>query len=357
MKQKNLWITVGIPGAGKSTYLAKDRKAGTVVSRDAIRFSLLQEDEDYFAHEDQVWDLFIKLIRQRFEEGYTMVYADATHLNRASRKKLINALDLDTDIEINCLFFNVPLDVAIERNEQRTGRALVPRSVIRRMYNQLEKPTHDEGFTKIRQINADGSEALYELPSDPRIWLISDLHFNHDREFIWGARGFYDVEEMNEQIISRFNSKVAPNDIVYILGDICLGGGDEARLAENQELIERLNGTIHIIRGNHDTDRRVRMYEACKNVEGPVLWADMINYKGYHFYLSHFPTMTGNLEKESLKQCTCNLFGHTHQTSNFYMDMPFMYHVGVDSQNCYPVLLDDIIEEMNNKVKECLEEI
>lgn len=357
MKQKSLWITVGIPGSGKSTYLAKSHEPKVIVSRDAIRFCLLQEDDDYFAHEDQVWDLFIKTIQQRFEAGCTEVYADATHLNRASRKKLINALDLDADIEINCLYFNTPLDVAIERNEQRTGRSLVPRSVIRRMYNQMEKPTHDEGFTKIRQIAADGSETLYEAPTEPRIWLTSDLHFNHNREFIWGARGFYNVEEMNEQIISRFNSKVAPNDIVYILGDICLGGGDEARLAENQKLIERLNGTIHIIRGNHDTDRRVQMYEACKNVEGPILWADMINYKGYHFYLSHFPTMTGNLEKESLKQCTCNLYGHTHQQSNFYMDMPFLYHVGVDSQNCYPVLLDDIIEEMQNKVQECLEEI
>jgi hypothetical protein len=35
------------------------------------------------------------------------------------------------------------------------------------------------------------------------------------------------------------------------------------------------------------------------------------------------------------------------------MDMPFMYHVGVDSHNCYPVLLDDIIEEMHQKVEEC----
>lgn len=356
MKQKSLWIPVGIPGAGKSTYLADTI---VKVSRDAIRFSLLKEGEDYFAHEDKVWELFVQTIQERLNEGWDRVYADATHLNRAARKKLMNALDLE-GVEVNCLYFNTPLDVALERNDKRTGRALVPRSVIRRMYNQLEKPTHDEGFTKILQINADGSETLYEAPTEPRIWLTSDLHFNHDREFIWGARGFYDVEEMNEQIISRFNSKVAPNDIVYILGDICLGGGNEAMLAANQQLIERLNGTIHIIRGNHDTDRRVQMYESCENVKGPVLWADLINYKGYHFYLSHFPTMTGNLDdKKPLKARTINLCGHLHITDPLYhiAQAGATYHVELDAHNCYPVLLDDIIEEMQNKVQECLEEI
>jgi calcineurin-like phosphoesterase family protein len=189
------------------------------------------------------------------------------------------------------------------------------------------------------------------------IWLTSDWHFNHDREFIWKARGFSSVQEMNEAIIQRHNALVRPDDDVYVLGDSSLGGGDTQIFTANKALIERLNGKLHIIRGNHDTDRRVAMYESCKNVVGPILYADMLHYKGYHFYLSHFPTLTSNLEKESLKQCTCNLFGHTHQTTNFHLDMPFMYHVGVDSHNCEPVLLDNIIEEMKMKVIECLKEI
>jgi calcineurin-like phosphoesterase family protein len=189
------------------------------------------------------------------------------------------------------------------------------------------------------------------------IFVTSDLHFNHDREFVWKVRGYESVYEMNEAIVERFNSVVQPSDDVYILGDLCLGGGGPAILAANKELIERLNGRLHIIRGNHDTEPRVRMYASCANVVDVVKWADMLNYKGYHFYLSHFPTLTGNLEKESLKQCTCNLFGHTHQITNFHLDMPYMYHVGVDSHNCYPVNLDDIIEEMKAKVKECLAEL
>lgn len=189
------------------------------------------------------------------------------------------------------------------------------------------------------------------------IYFSSDLHFNHDREFVWGARGFNNVEEMNEAIIERFNSVIQPGDILYLLGDSALGGGEKATLEANKALIERLNGEIHMVRGNHDTNPRVEMYQSCANVVEAAKWADMLKYKGYHFYLSHFPTMTGNLEKETLKQCTCNLFGHTHQTSNFYMDLPFVYHVGVDSHNCYPVLLDDIIEQMKEKVKECIDQV
>ena len=79
-------------------------------------------------------------------------------------------------------------------------------------------------------------------------------------------------------------------------------------------------------------------------------------YRKYNFYLSHYPTLTANLDEgEPLKAKVINLFAHTHQQSNFYMDNPAMYHVGVDSHNCYPVLLDTIIKDINQKAKECLE--
>ena len=190
-----------------------------------------------------------------------------------------------------------------------------------------------------------------------KTWLVSDWHFNHDREFIWKVRGFENVQEMNEAIIERHNAIVRPGDIVYCLGDACLGGGTPEKLAANKALIERLNGNIIMLCGNHDTDSRIAMYQQCKNVIEAGKWADVIKYKGYSFYLSHHPTLTANLEKESLKQCLCNLYGHTHQSYDFYEDRPYMFHVGCDSTNCSPILLDDIIDKMNNKVRECLEEL
>ena len=59
------------------------------------------------------------------------------------------------------------------------------------------------------------------------IWLTSDFHFGHDREFVWKARGYSSVEEMNEIQIEKFNSLVQSDDTVYILGDLMLGNNDE----------------------------------------------------------------------------------------------------------------------------------
>lgn len=180
-----------------------------------------------------------------------------------------------------------------------------------------------------------------------KIWLVSDWHFCHNREFVYKPRGFNTIQEMNEAIVKRHNEVVNMEDDVYVLGDLMLNDNNEGI-----KLIKQLKGKLHVILGNHCTDARVELYKNCDNIVD-ISYATMIKYNGYRFYLSHYPTMTGNLEKESLKQVTCNLFGHTHQKTNFYNDIPFMYHVGVDSHNCTPVLLDDIIEEMNEKVKEC----
>ena len=151
---------------------------------------------------------------------------------------------------------------------------------------------------------------------------------------------------MNEYIVKRWNEVIHYDDEVYHLGDIMLG------VPENIHYLERLTGHIHIICGNHDTATRIELYKNCWNVED-VQWATYRKMGGYHFYMSHFPTITSNLEKESLKQCTLNLFGYTHQKTNFYLDYPFMYHIGLDSHNNEPVSLDQIIYDMNKKVQEC----
>ena len=180
-----------------------------------------------------------------------------------------------------------------------------------------------------------------------KYWATSDLHLFHDRPFVWQARGFSSVEEMNKAIVEKWNSVVGENDVVYLLGDLML---DKRKEKEALDLLASLKGEIHIIRGNHDTDSRVAQYLLLDNVHS-VLYADMVVYKKYRFYISHYPSFTGNLSKESLRQMAINLFGHTHQKENFYQELPFMYHVGVDSHDCTPVLLDDIIEECKEKYK------
>lgn len=151
---------------------------------------------------------------------------------------------------------------------------------------------------------------------------------------------------MNSTYVSNWNSLVDNKDDIYVLGDLMLGD------ASNIKFIEQLNGRIHIALGNHDNKARQKMYEKLSNVV-EISWAIRLDYKKHHFLMTHWPCMTGNLEQESLKQGILNLFGHTHQNDNFFNEMPFMYHVGVDSHNGKPVLLDNIIEEMYQKVKEC----
>ena len=180
------------------------------------------------------------------------------------------------------------------------------------------------------------------------IWFTSDTHFGHDKEFIWKPRGFQSCHELNEYIVKRWNEQVNYDDTVYLLGDVMLGK------PENIHFLERLSGHIHIICGNHDTSSRIELYKNCWNVE-EVTWAFYKKINGYHFYMSHFPTITSNLEKESLKQCTLNLFGHTHQRTNFYLEYPFMYHVGLDSHNNELVSIEQIISDMTEKTKECKE--
>ena len=182
-----------------------------------------------------------------------------------------------------------------------------------------------------------------------KIFVTSDLHFGHQREFLWSPRGFTSSEEHDAEVIRRWNETVSPDDDVYVLGDLMLSNTEQG-----MKCMEQLNGKLHLVRGNHDSNARWLLYNTLPNV---VEMNDVLRlkYRKYNFYMSHYPTMTGNLEKESLRQMELNLYGHTHQKSNFYQDIPYMYHVGLDSHSCYPVLLDDVIEEMKAKVQECLE--
>lgn len=176
------------------------------------------------------------------------------------------------------------------------------------------------------------------------IWFSSDLHFNHNKEFIYKERGFSSMEEMNESIIARFNSLVKPDDELYLLGDLAMGDIDLAK-----DYIKALNGHLHIILGNHDSARRIEFY---KELTNDITYANMLKKKKRFFYLSHYPTETANLESDP-HAAVINLFGHTHQKTNFYEDKPYIYHVGVDSHNCYPVALEQICDDFENKVKEC----
>lgn len=179
------------------------------------------------------------------------------------------------------------------------------------------------------------------------VYVTSDLHLGHDREFIWGARGYKSVEEMNKIQIEKFNSVVTDEDEVWILGDLVLGDIDGGL-----ELLKQLKGKIHVCLGNHDSAKREQAY---RDMGWDVQLCARFKYKKISFYLSHYPTMTHNLDEKELWQVVVNLYGHTHQTSNFYHDDPWMYHVGVDSHDGYPVSMDQVLEDIRAEMKKCEE--
>lgn len=162
MKQKRLFLLSGPAGCGKSTWAKSqvEKNGGIWISRDVIRFNIVEaRGGDYFDYEDEVFNLFISVIQEEINNPIaTNIYVDATHLNKAARDRVLKRLNLDLLDEVNCVFFDVSAEVAIERNENRTGLAYVPRSVIRRMWYQHEKPKANERFTHIITIDEEGNE-------------------------------------------------------------------------------------------------------------------------------------------------------------------------------------------------------
>lgn len=196
-------------------------------------------------------------------------------------------------------------------------------------------------------------DAAVNYDPNSKIWFTSDLHFWHDKEFIYKARGFESVDKMNDALIKNINNNVTNNDHLILLGDLALGGNTDAT-----PLISQLYGKKRLIVGNHDTPRRLMHYWGFFEEE-QNFWT--FTYKSklgriYQFILSHYPIITW--EEKELNQDTnpcfipINLHGHTHSKEKFYNDNPFCYHVGIDAHNNYPVEIEEIIEQIENKLEE-----
>ena len=162
---KKLWIMIGIPGSGKTTY-AKNilipkikllNETVNYISRDEIRFSMLTEEDSYFAKEDAVYSEFISQISKSIE-NYDNTIADATHLNLPSRKKLINSLNdilKKYHIFIIGTIMTTPFEICDQRNNKREGRLKVPFTTLKNMYEKsfcVPNPRIETYFNEIRLV-------------------------------------------------------------------------------------------------------------------------------------------------------------------------------------------------------------
>ena len=104
MKRKRLFVMSGPSGCGKSSWIQKQIAihGGNWISRDLIRLSLVEENESYFSHEDQVLREFYKEINNKLSSDYfhSDVYVDATHLTPKARKELFRNINLKNAAEV-----------------------------------------------------------------------------------------------------------------------------------------------------------------------------------------------------------------------------------------------------------------
>ena len=126
--------------------------------------------------------------------------------------------------------------------------------------------------------------------------IFSDPHFHHENMAI--RRGFSCAEEMNEHIVTKWNNYVSKKDTVYLLGDITME-------KKNYDILNRLNGIINVVLGNHDKKQHVsEMLKYVNSVAG------MIDYKD-KCILTHCPVHPSQLDY----RYSYNIHGHVPTNS------------------------------------------
>jgi len=181
-----------------------------------------------------------------------------------------------------------------------------------------------------------------------RVYFTSDTHFNHTNIISYCQRPFKNVDEMNERIIANWNEVVSEDDIIFHLGDFCLGGA-----AEWTRLLDRLNGKIYLIMGNHD---RKNIRQGFMDRFEHVAMQMHIEVGKQRIYLNHYPFLCFEGGYKDVWQ----LFGHVHtRKSNTGIDAgrlqylyPTQYDVGVDNNDFAPVSFEQVKRIIGKQVEQ-----
>lgn len=181
------------------------------------------------------------------------------------------------------------------------------------------------------------------------IYYTSDLHLGNNNIIAHENRPWETVEEMDKALIANWNSRVTPEDDVYVLGDFCFKGATKAI-----EYLKQLNGSIHLIRGNHDHFMSQKSFDMwlCdmhnRDLHSGKVYTH-VRDKGYYAHikdngrevvLCHYPI----LYWENKERGSIHLYGHVHTYRDCSAMAPNSYNVGVDANNYMPVTLDELIK-------------
>jgi calcineurin-like phosphoesterase family protein len=157
------------------------------------------------------------------------------------------------------------------------------------------------------------------------IFLISDTHFGHVgvtqflRDDGTKLRPWDNIEEMDEALVSNWNSVVTPKDKVYHLGDVVIN-------RKHLKTLSRLNGEKVLVKGNHDIFRIDEYLEHFKDVRGYHILDNLI--------MSHIP-----IHPDSRGRFRGNIHGHLH--ANIVGD-PWYYNVSVEQINYTPIPFETV---------------
>lgn len=172
------------------------------------------------------------------------------------------------------------------------------------------------------------------------VFFTSDTHFGHKNIIKYASRPFENASEMDQMLLDNINSRVGEDDVLYILGDFCMGRGIDKQ-AYARELLEKINCRhVFLVRGNHDVHD--------KDMLRSLGFEDVYDYhelkaSGKMFCLMHYPLAEWN----GFYRGAYDLHGHVHNDASYNASMRkegiLRYDVGVDANGYMPVSLEEII--------------
>ena len=170
-------------------------------------------------------------------------------------------------------------------------------------------------------------------PDPGRIFITADHHFGDENIRLYEERPFADTEEMDEEMIRRWNSVVSEEDLVWHLGDFCAGGFEKCRA-----LLRRLSGRKRLVMGNHDLAMspalwREAGFEECYDL--PVIFMDF-------FILSHEPLYVCR------SMPYANIFGHVHGSPSYRTVSSRSACVSVERTGYAPVPLETLKQQIKS---------
>jgi len=155
-----------------------------------------------------------------------------------------------------------------------------------------------------------------------KIFIIADTHFSHENIIKYTGRPFKTAEDMNEEMIQRWNNKVGKDDLVLHLGDFALGNNEEVKNLRN-----KLNGNIVLLKGNHD-------HKAARNA-GFLIVKGAIEIDNIIF--SHNP-----LQKKEIPKGFTNVHGHIHEKESLNG-----VNISVEKTDYAPLELEELKKRIN----------